>query len=458
MTTLDVLIRERVEEIRSRLAVLECTLMDMKQDFYTIFDSFYSRNVCPPFLFPVSTFLRLESHINRFRHEIENINPEDAAIRIALKLNKWNSSSRSLLCEINRLQNVLSQRIAGIGKSKFLEHQLIGEVEYGTLSKAYIAVDVLTLELVKRTLGKYWIQQEKYVPISLFDDRGYMINLYSYVISIPYYDNFRSRFWPILAHEIAHMLVSFQARRRGPLRDIMLRGQNQLIESLGLEPYIAALQITELTSDIISAYVCPTLFLSGLECNSMIICLETRQGGLINDFQVYSSHLPSDSRLAAMEKVLELQNILGNDQNLREISGSMRIFFSMKNLAISSSSYDFIERYNEFARSYSENVLHCLSRIGVQGFDSDDWESAYQSFLNPKTAPQSSVHILALVWMKRLNKTKTNGNLLIADFFRERRDETKTFEYAVEQMYKYYETEIVPKVRAFPYDLRFNFG
>ena len=455
MTTLDVLLKERAEEIRSRVSVLNHTLVDLEKDFYAVFDRYYSQAIPPPFLFPVATFRRLGRYNERIITELQSFNSDGNIFNVSSKLNQWNGETHGLLCEINRLQNVLSQRTSGIGKAKIFERQAVCEVEYGNLSKAYTAVDVFTLELVKRTFGSDWIRENRYVPISLFDDRGYMINLYSYVISIPYYDNFRSRFWPILAHEVGHILVRAQAIKRGPLGEVMLAGQEWLISELRLSLYNASLQIAELTSDIISAYICPTSFLVGLECNSMVLPLET-QRGLVVDYRFQHSHPPADSRLTAMEKVLELQGLFDCDERLAEINRSAKVFFSRKNLTLDPTSFDLIEDYDNFAKEYSELVLDYLPQIGVQGFDRNDWETGMHLFTNPKEESPSPIHTLVLVWQKRLNKTKKEDRVDFEAFCRNRQDETKTFEFAVEQMYKYYESRIVPKLKVRPYDLRID--
>lgn len=452
MTTLDVLIKERAEEIRSRISVLNHTLMDLERDFYVVFDRFHSQAVPPPFLFPVATFRRLRNHNERITNELESFNSDDNIFNISERLNQWNEETRGLLCEINRLQNVLSQRVSGIGKAKIHERQAVCEVEYGGLSKAYTAVDVFTLDLVRRTFGSDWIREKKYIPISLFDDRGYMINLYSYVISIPYYDNFRSRFWPILAHEVGHILVRAQARQRGRLNTVMLVGQDLLTEELRLSLSNASFQIAELTSDIISAYICPPSFLVGLECNSMVLPLET-QRGLVVDYRFRYTHPPSDVRLYAMERVLELQGLLDCDESLQEISGNAKVFLTRKNLTLGPDSSSFVEDYCDFAGEYAELVLDDLSQMGVQGFNCNNWKESVKLLTDPDLESPSPVHTLASVWLKRLNKTKREGGLDFMAFCRNRQSETKTFEFAVKQMYKYYESRIVPRLRVRPYDI-----
>lgn len=457
MSAPEVLIRERAEEIRSRLAVLDCTLEDLKRDFYNVFDKFYSRGISPPLLFPVSTFVRFNGIISDIKREVEDFDPEHEISTIAHKLNEWNARTETLLSEISRLQNVLSQRTSGLGKPKIFEYQQGCEVEYASLSKAYIAADIFTFELVKRTLGKKWIKDEKYIPISLFDDRGYMINLYSYVISIPFYDNFRSRFWPVLAHEVAHILVDKQAREYGPLQRVMLDGQDWMIETLGLDPYNAALQIAELSCDIIATYVCPTALISALENNSLYIPLEST-AGLSNVIRFQASHPPTDSRLSAMEEVLEREGMIACDPILEDICRTGQIFFSMKNLTISSISFDFIEQYNDFARMYAGRALHVLPLLEIQSFCCPDWQNARQSFDDPDMDPQSPIHLLALVWLKRLHAASKDGQTGARHFFSNRTNETKTFEYVVDQIYKYYEKEIIPKLKVKPYDVRVSLG
>jgi len=94
--------------------------------------------------------------------------------------------------------------------------------------------------------------------------------------------------------------------------------------------------------------------------------------------------------------------------------------------------------------------------LGLQGFGSNDWEASAQVLTDPDIDPPSPIHTLALVWLKRLSKTKRENGLDFMAFCQNRQKETKTFEFAVKQIYKYYESQIVPRLRVRPYDLWFD--
>jgi len=457
MTSIGVYTRERVAELRSRCSALRDTLTELEQSCWSVFESCYSKGHTPPFLFPASSFKRLGFMLGQLQHKIENFQADASPFEIAFRLEKMHTNSRILLCEINRLQDLLVHRCAGINKFKTFEHHQISEFEYSILSKTYNAVDALTFDLVERILGLTWMMDEKYVPLSVFDDRGYMVNPFSYITSIPYYDNFRSRFWTILAHEVSHIFVFYQTMSLGVLHNTMLAGQEKMVQELGFSEDYAALQITELTCDIISAYVCPTVLLAALQNNSMIIDVELSREDLIEQ-SLQASHPPSDSRLRAMGKVLEHTGIFEVDAEFKRIYQSAIMFYARKNLVISEQSHKFLENFNNFAEEFSENVISELSHIGVEKFGGDDWNIAIDSLGSKDAEDESPVHTTAIVWLKRLRKTKSSGNKTLRDFLLDRKNETKAFEYAVEQMYKYYETKIVPRVRVEPYDLWFSFN
>jgi hypothetical protein len=123
--------------------------------------------------------------------------------------------TNSILIELIRLQSVFAQRTAGLGCMNPMGFQPFQGIEYSAMAKAYNAVDALTFELVERILGAEWIREEKYSPICLFE-LEYAINTGSFIISVPYYDSYRSRFWPALAHETGHILVATKVKyRRG---------------------------------------------------------------------------------------------------------------------------------------------------------------------------------------------------------------------------------------------------
>lgn len=464
MPSLEVYIRERAEELRSRVALMNSTLISLKQNFWTTYCYYLRKQTCPPFLFPVSTFRRLENRLTEISTEIERMEPDGRINYLIIRLNLLHRASRDLLQEIVRLQNVLNQRMSGLGLMKLLEFQKFTQIEFGTISKSYCAVDALTVDLVRKTLGSNWIKNEKYIPISLFDYRGYMINTYSYIISIPYYDSFRSRFWASLSHEVAHMLVTSYADRPGTFRNTMKDARRQLMElydyseqELGGGAESTGIQVAELTSDIISVYVCPPAFLTA----AMIIKIpsELRPNALIDRLR-FSTHPPTDARIEAMKTVLERTQIISNNEDIQKVVDSVSSFFLRKNMSmLSNQSRSLIIRLNDFARRYVQKILRILPQIGVCPFTVEDLNSTKEAFYDFKNNDLSPIQLITFAWIKRLKVIKGDGQLYLRDYFRLRKIEPKLFDQIVDLLYKYYEEQIIPNTRGVDsYDLCLDFN
>jgi len=456
MTFVSLFPRERSEELRSRISLLKCSLATLKQDFWTIFDNFYANDQAPPYVFPASTFQRLGDLLNDLETINTHVDP-DFVLDAVSRSNLLDTTAKDILFELVKLQSVLAQRICNLGAMKLLEYHQILQIEYGTVLKAYNAVDALSFELVERILGSRWIVEERYSPISLFDARGYEINVYSYVISVPYYDSFRARFWPALAHETAHILVSLLAEQRGRVQRLMIDKMRRLLEILHYRPedieglYPAFMQMSELTSDVIATYVCPAAFLSAATILGFPMEEEEAQGALIDVFRE-AYHPPSDARMVLMKEVLDQTGILEADKYMKSYADSVITFFARKNLLLGDSSFEFIQDYNEFAEMYSQEIIALLPQVGLRPFDGNEWNIVLEAFENPNRARAnenelSPIQLICLDWIKRIQMTKNNGCLTMRDFCEKRKAEPKIFEQMVDSMYKYYEKEIVQNIR-----------
>jgi len=410
----------------------------------------------------MSTFKKIESFLEDLQTINEHVNP-DFIPDAVLRFNLLNKNARDMLFELTRLQNVLAQRICSLGTMKLLEYQQILQIEYGTITKAYNAVDALSFELVKRILGSTWITKERYAPISLFDERGYEINIYSNVISVPYYDSFRARFWPALAHEVAHIQVDLLTEQDTRVKRLMIDKMARLLEILHYEfedlegRFLASIQLIELTCDVIAVYICPVFFLSFANILSFPFEEEEANGALIEVFRE-AHHPPSDSRITLMREVLEQTGILEADKQVENYADSVISFFSRKNLALlSDSSFEFVQLYNEFAKTYSQEIIPLLSQAGLRPFDGNEWNIVFGTFTNPDENQLSPIQLICLDWIKRIQMTKNDGYLAMRDFFNKRKTEPKIFEQMVDSMYNYYEKEIVQNVRRVDrFDLRID--
>lgn len=450
MTSLPLYSRERVEEFRSRISILECSLQRLEQDFRTVYARFLTLNKTPPFMFPVSTFQKLTSLISDLGVICEHANP-DSIPDLVFRCDLLDRGTEKTLYELMKMQNVLAQRISSLGLMKLLEYQQIFAVEYGTVIKAYNAVDALSFELVEKILGPKWISSNSYTPISLFDSVGYAISNYSNIVSVPYYDSFRARFWPALAHEVAHMFVHPDTLMEtdSAFRGVMIDGISRLLEILDYDfdhPFgrqVASLQATELACDVIAAYACPVSFLSALT----ILCApfeEENATGALKKAIREVAHPPSDARIVAMKRVLEDTGILKTDQDIYNLSESVTSFYARKNFAlVSGSSNEFLRVYNEFAEGYSQRIMTLLPEVGVSCFDGDQWSIIQDAFENPRDVELSPIQLICLDWVKRIRVTRNDGYLRIQDFFNRRKAEPKIYEQMVDSMYDYYEKKIV---------------
>jgi len=215
-------------------------------------------------------------------------------------------------------------------------------------------------------------------------------------------------------------------------------------------------QLIELISDTISAYVCPTAFMSAATIISVPFESPTAPDGALAQLFRYRNHPPLDSRLVAMQNALGLTKVLDKDRDFEKYVESAKTFVNQKNLVgLTSSSYDFIQEYNNFARTFSRKVVDVLPRLGVEGFDEDEFEYVKGVFLKPSDNALSPIQLLTLAWIKRLKAVKNDGLLIMQDYFDKRFGEEKMFEQIINSMHKYYEKEIVTKMEMTWRDIRY---
>jgi len=159
-----------------------------------------------------------------------------------------------------------------------------------------------------------------------------------------------------------------------------------------------------------------------------------------------------------MREVLEQTGILEADKQVENYADSVISFFSRKNLALlSDSSFEFVQLYNEFAKTYSQEIIPLLSQAGLRPFDGNEWNIVFGTFTNPDENQLSPIQLICLDWIKRIQMTKNDGYLAMRDFFNKRKTEPKIFEQMVDSMYNYYEKEIVQNVRRVDrFDLRID--
>jgi len=464
MSSNGVYIRERIEELRSRISLIKSTFSTIEQDYWVTFSNSMNNCICPNILYPSSTFIALSDIIKRIEMNLESFDLNYGLPLMLEQLDDLDQETLEILKELVRLQNVLSQRMSGIGIMKTLEYEPSSQFEFCIISKSFAAVDALSFELVERMLGEKWLKKEKYLPISLFDYSGYMINLYSYVISVPYPDSFRSRFWPSLAHEVGHIFTDHYSKRAGPILELSIEEADELTNLLGYTDEerdwgieTATDQIVELISDAVSVYVCPTSFISAATFIGIPFESPLATNGELADHFRYAEHPPLDSRLTLMQNILKFTKVLSVDIDFEEYTQFIRAFLEQKNIfGLTDKSYKFIEKYNDFAYRLSKKIFKILKNLNIKVFNEKEFKKVQHEFFNPNSYDLSPVQLLTLAWIKRLKCIKNDGLLEIHDYFDKRLKERKMFEHVINSMHKYYETEIVAKLEGLWHDLRNN--
>ena len=312
-------ITRRFEEQRSKLAQIKSSFHHLTQNIEAIQYSFISP---PPILYSEIVFNEYESRIKKLEMEFKKLD-ESNDYEELVRLNKYLSGSISDLVEILLcFQHLNDQRISGLNTLKTLEYQPNQQSEYGSIGKVYNSVDALCYELTKKCFGEEWILSRQYVPLSVFGQvysmRPLTKNGAGSLITVPYQDCFRARFWPILAHEIAHAKVALAKKLWEPLFECIMNEVDGLdlvlfsditdkTESKKIADYLIIPELTELVSDIIAAYICGPAYLFASSISLSFLARDW--SSCFYDAVRKSQHPPIEVRLAAMQEVLERLNV-----------------------------------------------------------------------------------------------------------------------------------------------------
>ncbi|MCV0430702.1 hypothetical protein [Nitrosopumilus sp.] len=469
MPSYDLLLKERYESIRSQLVSLKSTISLLKHNYWTIYSNFSSKNTVPPFIFPTMTFSTLEDYLEKLILNCLASDPTKNISKIFSSQNELSDRSNELLTEIVRMYTSLTQRIAGTGLMNQIETHSISQFEQGTSIKSYQAVDALSYDLVNRILGKKWMTDNSYIPFSIFDYEGYSMNPLSYVATLPYPDTFRSRFWPVMAHEISHILVYTEVQKlskkkletiREPksLGELLFYSIEELLDILKLRhdennSNTAYSQITELFCDIIATYTCPILFITGTL--NLRHYLEPEQHSLLQALQI-ATHPPSDSRIIAMKTVLDRNKILKNDSIFQEYAESVLDLNNEKNSKlIDLNSFLFLTEYNEFAAKLANKVVNYLEKSSIQGLKSSEWKLLLNG--TSDLLGRSPTMAMNILWQKRLKTIKKDTKKSMIQYFNSRHTEFQLLENFINSAYQYYVGNIFPKIEEKGrYDVRIN--
>jgi hypothetical protein len=384
--------------------------------------------------------------VQALEQELDELDPN--SILSVAKTDYISARIDNIQYELLRVQNVFLQRVSGIGVMRLAEFQPIQQIEFGTITKAYNAVDALTFDLVKNALGKEWIEKEKFAPIGLFDNE-YMITNTSYIISVPYSDSFRSRFWAALAHEVAHIAVNSNMDSNKAFEDLMVGGATGIMDILRignndlLGQEIAKVQMAEIASDAIAACICPPSYLTGAYYIDMMV----DRGFSIKETAEHSTHPPTDARLLCMQEVLKRNGVLNADSRFKLLSGQITKVLKHKNgILVSLESDKTLRAYNKLALDFVEDLFAMLGQLNIKSMSGDRWAAIANGDIEEnKLTP---IDLVCLTWIKRMNVTRGDGNLPMNAYYQKRRFETKIFEVVIKLMYEYYRETICANIQS----------
>jgi len=471
----DYILIEKFEELRSRISILCNFSKNLKLNF----NSAKNSGLILPY--PKGAFEQLDKYIQYLEKKI-NVIPGDTYEAIIFHLTDLFNKSVLILDYLIGLQTLMEQRVVGNNINKIIEYNSNHQVEYCNMEKVYYAIDSVSYDLMQRMFSKQWIEEKSYVPISSFDQAGYRIFPITYQVVIPYHDIFRLRFWPILSHEMAHLWVyEFINEPINYIKDeiekdfhfvpdtipeilksieqfnfnvdeIILFFLHSTMEFFGLlrkhnYPEYAVTrpiaQFTEITSDIIATLVCGPCY--PLAISSLFPILpgeltKTKNHPYKIDGFLDSSHPFSEARISSSFEILKLQNINQFD----DIFNSNLLWFQNKNKKLfSDESSRFMEDYVTFFNKYAENLYEIIiSQNKLEPFSEKDIKYLINMSENISDFSKlTPVCLLNLAWLKRINKFKEDYTVL-EEYYDKKRNESKTFELIVNQMYNYYTSEI----------------
>jgi len=492
MYTDSLYITERFEEQRSKLAQIKSTFIRLAQNIKT--NQEISQFETPSILYSGKFCERVLRIIDRFERDLDNLDVAD--IDIINDDGNHVRQHRNLTMNIATLMKILAsfqllydQRISGSRSLKIVEYQPSMQSEYGLMGKVYNAVDALSYQLMESCFGEDWVKERQYVPLSLFGHDYSILQLSkiepSSLITIPYYDCFRARFWPGLAHEVAHSMVAIATTKNlnpyfnSSLHDCMEDEVSILIDTLFIdlserndlknaEDSIGN-QIIEIVSDIVATYVCGP---ASLFSASNMLSFSSRHGyDTFFDAVRYSSHPPIELRVAAMQEVLRLERIDSYYPYFKEITKCMMHVLKGKNItkqdtvsnmdgtySLQSCTFDqsqlpiLIHYFEKEVKLFVREILDILqnSNNNMVQFNRIKWKNITDTIENGSLSElKTPIELMNVAWLVRLKKDMYDRNLSTKQTFDKRKSEMKLFDTLVHFMYRYYEDDVVGKVREY---------
>jgi len=413
---------------------MRSTLLQLEYAFKAVSSEAVQNNQAPPFLHPTNTFRLLKEGIYESNILLNSIDENTEFSKIIAIFDELSYVTKGIFNEIIRLQDLFVQRTSVMGTMNLFEFTPIEQSENGRSLKTYNAVDALSYNLVQATLGKKWSRSVKYTPISLFDSNGYQINPKSHIISIPFHDAYRSRFWSALSHEIAHIFLHVNAEG---LLKIVIEKYVESLKDIVIYESRARYQIIELACDIISVLTCPGAYFSGASMFPFQAQLKSNSK-IMRDWCT-SYHPPVDIRLKTMETILENSGIKKKSDKIIRIMDEINYSIKVKNLTLGTREWNFLKNYSDLMKEFTSDFSKKLILYPIEKYTPTKFEKVQKALETSNYSNLDPIDIIQLLWLKRLNVFYREGEKVsIKKFLHNRKYEINMFENAVECMHNYY--------------------
>ena len=469
---------KRMEELRSRLSLIQTSYSHLENNFRNIWYKHIREGKTPPILYPQQFLKDVKSLLNQYEIELHRLIIYSNEGYMAYRLRNLSSKINKMQTLLKQLQSIQDQRISGLHTLKFLEYQPILQSEYSLVNKVYNAVDALSFDIMCSIFGSTMVKNTKYTPLTLFGDRYMMLSPFyvdrpGTLISIPYSDCFRMRFWASLAHEIAHARVTISLQLKDklgkhiiekmtpPIIESLLSNQTKDTEEIIMDYNRLNINIgevvSELTSDFIGTYVCgPASLFAGI---TMLDSLSLGNEKNFYDAARMCDHPPVEVRAAGMQQVLESTGVATVYPHFDDLMTGVNRFYHNRNKCQQENLSDdypksqmdfdvfhlpsFIYDYIDAVNGTIPELLEVLEKMSLKEFNGDSWEGIVAKTGSGGFSELSPIELMNVVWLYCIDKDVKNSELSVPDFFFKRKTEEKIFEMMVNQMYGYYEKEVI---------------
>jgi len=456
-------ILESVEELRSSLTLIGSDFAHLTRVIESESRKYLDRKQFPPISYLEHFASQIKININKIKEQCDDLRRtlDSGNTLEALRLIHY---VQYMIHELNSnmsfLENFVNQRLSGTATPlEFTHYSPSIPFEITTMQKIFIAADCVCLNLFDNILGQEWLQREKCVPSSFFGE-GYRISTVNYITQIPLSDKYRGRFWPIIAHEAAHVkIVELIRQGNEPFLQILFDISNALQQwPLEINSSNSKRQTIELFCDLIGTHICGPSF-ANASAESLRPELPLKENSsspsepfilgeassLMWAFRNLYTHPPNDVRISLILKMLEYENIK------EAWLYSLKDFINQKNEACSSSYSLF--KLNTFLRIYEnvvsdrfDEIFGFIQGIFPAGYTKEKWENTKEQWkktefcghwiTNPTGVAKSMspIDLLNLIWLDRKASFDNIKSPNLWKLFDKRKKETKLFPYVVKSL------------------------